>query len=228
MKTQLKLTLTCFALLMAIQTLKGELFIECENESNKFLIKNSRPEGKNVTFSFLVNFNEFNDLILHCNQTYNITKYVSMWPKKPLIIDENVVLKNIFNQSQIDSLVFLEMGNIKGIDLNSKAFILAENRFKQIAFLNILHSNLDTYSNSHLISSDDCNLEKYNGTINFLKMFTEIRIHQSSYPQKWCPYFFRDFDITDLLLKDIKNSFLSKNRLNFYQLNSSFVFLKKK
>jgi hypothetical protein len=226
MKTLLKLTLTSLALLIAIQTVKGELFIECENESDKFLIKNSRPEGKNETFSFLVNFQEFNDLLLHCNQTYNITKYVSMWPKKPLIIDENVVLKKLFNQSQIDTLEFLEIGNIKGIDLNSKSFILTGNRFKQIAFLNVFHSNLDTYSNLNLINSDDCNLEKYNKTIDFFKMFTEIRVHHSRYPQKWCPYFFRDFDITDLVLKDIKNSFLSKNRLNFYQLNSSFIFLK--
>ena len=40
-KTLLKLTLTSFALLIAIQTLKGELFIEYENKSHEFLIKNT-------------------------------------------------------------------------------------------------------------------------------------------------------------------------------------------
>jgi hypothetical protein len=227
MKTFLNCTLIFLALLITIKKLIGELLSECENESKKYLSNNKRSDEENLTFSFMVNFKEFNDLILKCNQTYNITKYVSMWPKKPLILDKNIVLKKIFNQSRIDSIEIFEIGNIKGIDLNSRPFILARNRFKQVTFLHIFHSNLDTYSNSVLINSDECSLEKYNRTIHFIKFMYGIRFHQSRYPQKWCPYFFKDFDAVNLVLKEIKNSFLSKNRLNFYQLNTTFVFLKK-
>jgi hypothetical protein len=223
----LRNTLIVLGLLATIEKANGEPLLACENESNRFLSQNKRSLDENVTFSFLVNFKKFHDLILKCNQTYNITEYVSMWPKAPLIVDKRFVLKKIFNQSRIDAMKIFEIGNIKGIDLNSRPFIQVKNRFKQIAFLHIFHSNLDTYSNATLIKSDDCNLENYNRSISFIRFMYGIRIHQSRYPQKWCPYFFTGFDAVNLVLKEIKNSFLSKNRLNFYQLNTSHVLLRK-
>ena len=204
----LRNTLIFLGLLATIERANGELLLACENESNRFLSQNKRSLDENVTFSFLVNFQKFHDLILKCNQTYNITEYVSMWPKAPLIVDKTFVLKKIFNQSRIDAMKIFEIGNIKGIDLNSRPFILVKNRFKQIAFLHIFHSNLDTYSNATLIKSDDCNLENYNRSISFIRFMYGIRIHQSRYPQKWCPYFFTGFDAVNLVLKEIKNSFL--------------------
>ena len=39
-------------------------------------------KNSNVTFSFFANFKEFKDLILDCNQTYNITNYVTILSKR--------------------------------------------------------------------------------------------------------------------------------------------------
>ena len=75
--------------------------------------------SSNVTLSFFLNFQEFNDLILDCHQTYNITNHVVMNPKQPLIVDENFNLKKIINQTQINSIEYLKIGNLKGFDLNS-------------------------------------------------------------------------------------------------------------
>ena len=85
----------------------------------------------NTTFSFFTNFNQFDDLLLDCSQTYNITESVVFRPKTSLIIDGKFHLRKIFNQSKIDSIEYLRLGNLKGFDLNSKSFILNSNRFRQ-------------------------------------------------------------------------------------------------
>ena len=186
---------------------------------------NRLNQKNNETFSLFSNFNEFNDLILECNQTYNITQYVIMNPKKSLIVDETFQLKKILNQTQINSIEYLDIGNVKGIDLNSKSFILDSNRFKQRIFLRILSSKFNVYFNSIKISSDKCDLATYNTSANFLKYYYSIAFKNVIYPSKWCPYFFRNFDLVKLGHYGITNSFLIKNRLIFYQLNSSQVYL---
>jgi len=123
----------------------------------------------NKTFSLFSNFNEFNDLPLECNQTYDISDYLVMIPKRPIIIDETFQFKKIFNQSQIDSINSLYIANLKGVDLNSKSFILDSNRFKQRVNLNIFASRMDVYVNSSLIDSEICDLTTYNQIFNFFK-----------------------------------------------------------
>jgi hypothetical protein len=84
---------------------------------------------------------------------------------------------------------------------------------------------LDIYYNSSPIDSDTCDLIKYKETVRFDRYLYGIRIYGVTYPKTWCPYFFKDFDLAHLILLDIINSFLIKNRLNFYNLNSSKVYL---
>ena len=76
------------------------------------------PYSSYITNTVFRNFHDFNDLILDCNQTYNITRYVEMFPKRALIVDENFQFKKIFNQSQIDQIVHIDIINFNGIDIN--------------------------------------------------------------------------------------------------------------
>lgn len=115
---------------------------DCLDESRKYLhyteptiqenllVYNSFLGGS-YTCSSISNFAHFNELILDCNQKYNITKCVAIWPKNPLIIDETFLLNKIFTQNQIDSISTLNIGNLKGVDINSKPFNLPSRRFKQ-------------------------------------------------------------------------------------------------
>ena len=219
-------------ILMLVWTLIGlkkqiHTTIDCEIQSSKyFYYVMSTNKENNVTWSFLANFKEFNDTILDCNQTYNITEYVAIWPERPLIIDQNIQLKKIFPQNQIDSITSLNFVSVKGIDLNSKSSILTSNQnFKQMTVLKICFSILDFYSNSILIDSNQCDLTTYNNSTIFVQNFISFVLQHVKYPEKWCPYFFRNFDLTYLALLDIKNSFLIKNRLNFFMLNSN-IYLK--
>ena len=43
-----------------------------------------------------------------------------MWPKRPLILDESFNFERIFPQNKIASLSVIDLGNLKGFNLNSK------------------------------------------------------------------------------------------------------------
>ena len=204
-----------------------------ENKEEKCMMPDSKKslfyskDKDNATWSIFTNFNAFDELILDCNQTYNITQYVSIWPKKQITIDRQFQFNKIFNQNQINSIAYLDLNHLKGIDLNSESFILKTNPFRQRTFLNIFFSRLNVYSSSKLIESENCNLATYNLSSNFAKHVFGMTIYSVYYPSKWCPYFFRDFDLVYLFFSDIINSFLIRNRLNFFYLNSSEIYLRK-
>jgi len=195
-----------------------------KNENSYF--ERRQDQASNLTISFFVNFKDFNDLILDCNQTYNITQSVFMRPQNSLIINENFHLKKIFNQSQIESIEYLSIGNLKGFDLNSKPFILDSNRLEQSINFYMFMSKMNIYFNSIQIDYKKCDSLTYNTSISFLQSFYSIRLENVFYPIKWCPHFFRDFNLFYLTFSGVTNNFLIKNRLNFFQLNSSKIYLK--
>ena len=82
---------------------------ECLTKSTQYFSYISHEE--NLTWSFFKNFKKFNDLILDCNQTYNITKHVILWPKDSLVIDESVRLNQIFDESKVKSIAYLNIIN---------------------------------------------------------------------------------------------------------------------
>ena len=75
--------------------------INCEYGVYTYFYFYQSENQKNLTWSTLANFNTFQDLILDCNQTYNITEYLVMWPKRPLLLDESFKFERIFPQNNI-------------------------------------------------------------------------------------------------------------------------------
>jgi hypothetical protein len=77
---------------------------ECFKEQSKHISYYvNRRAKENFTNTALVNFDQFNDLIiLGCNKSYTITKYLSLWPRKQIVIDRNFQLNKIINQSQLN------------------------------------------------------------------------------------------------------------------------------
>jgi hypothetical protein len=211
-------------LIMTLIQLKHANSNECLKKSSQYF--NYMSHNDNLTWSFLKNFKKFTDLILDCNQTYNITKHVILWPKDSLVIDESVQLNKVFDESKIKSIAYLNIINFKGIDINSQSFLLDSSRFKLKLKINIYFSKLDIYSNSSLIEASKCDLATYNVSNNFFKHVYSISIQNVKYPKEWCPHFFHNFVLGHLFFFEIANSFLIKNRLNFYQLNSSKVYIK--
>jgi len=214
---------TASLILLIIISLINANSDECLKEQSKHITYYiNRRAKENFTHTALVNFDQFNDLIiLGCNKSYSITKYLSVWPSKQIVIDRSFQLNKIINQSQLNLIENLYLRNLKGIDLNSQSFILDINRLRQPVIVDIFYSTLNVYSDSKRV--EKCDAETYNltSTTTFAQYFFGIRIYNSLYPRVWCPYFFKNFDLGHLILQDITNSFLFQNRLNFYQINSS-------
>ena len=93
--------------------------------------------------------------------------------------------------------------------------------------VHIFASKLDVYVDSIRIESEKCDMASYKkSSPSFFQYFFAIRLKNVNYPRKWCPHFFRDFDLDSLELFDITNSFLIKNRLIFFPTNSSVLYIK--
>jgi hypothetical protein len=222
----LKKIITLVYVLILISIKQISLRAACQHELSEYIFQEKDFDNENITWTIINYFEDFNDITIECNQTYNFTEYVTLWPRKPLILDKSFKLNKLMDENQVKSINYFFIGNLKGIDLNSKPFIRPKNRFQQKTAAYLFFSKLDAYSNSLLIDSDKCDLETYNTTSNYLQYFYGITIYDVYYPKKWCPYFFKNFDLAYIVFFDIKNSFLMKNRVNFHQLNSSNIYLK--
>ena len=94
--------------------------LQCKNVMEKYFFKRIEPyTNRNRTLSYFHNFEQFQDLAIDCNQTYDTTSFVEFRPKKKILIDENFLSKKIFSPSNLLKLDTLVFYNMKGIDLNS-------------------------------------------------------------------------------------------------------------
>jgi hypothetical protein len=178
---------------------------------------------ENTNFSFISNFDHFDELMLDCNQTYpNITSHVAFLPRRSFLVDTLFDLKKIFSQETIDSLALVYLRDIKGVDLNSMPF---KNQSSNYTKLNIFLSKMNVYSNQTLVdSANHCNLSVYRSVKKtFLNSFNTISFVNVVYPPKWCPYLFSNSNVVQLIFRDITNSFINKNNLQFYELSEEMI-----
>jgi hypothetical protein len=82
--------------------------------------------------------------------------------------------------------------------------------------LSISLSKIDIYSNGLLIGPDKCNLKAYNQSRPiFLDNFRDILFESVIYPKEWCPLIFQNSKIRQLVFRDIANSLINSNSLQF-------------
>ena len=181
---------------------------------DKYLI-----ESKNHTF--FKNFNSFSELILDCNKTYNISKTLVFFPTSNLLLDQSFRIDRLFERKQIDEIQIMKIGYLKGVDIQLASFASKSN-----IVLGIYYSKLDAYSNGERISSTECNLNTYNNSNNFFNSVGLLKLTQVRYPLYLCPFLFGDSKLIQIIFEDITNSFLTKNRLNFNEVNRSDITMK--
>jgi predicted transposase YbfD/YdcC len=173
-------------------------------------------EGQGQFFS---KFGKFSDILLDCNQTYNASEHIYIEPSIELLIDNSFQIGKLFKEDQFNLIKDINLGNIKGIDVQSKfiessieTFILASFRF----------SKLDVYLNEKILNSSQCNTKIYNNLNNFFQYFVAIVFSQVRYPKnELCPLIFLNSISKQFIFEDIINSYLTKNRLIFSKLNVS-------
>ena len=195
---------------------------------NMLLKTHGNDCNKNVNFKFelnnrsiFINFNSYSQLVLGCNQTYNISKTLIFLPKYEILIDRSLKIDKICNQMQINKIKLIMFSYIKGVDIQLAPFVIQSN-----IIMVIYYSKLDAYSNGERISSTECNLNTYNNSNNFFNSVGLLKLTQVRYPLYLCPFLFGDSKLIQIIFEDITNSFLTKNRLNFNEVNRSDITMK--
>ena len=191
--------------------------IGCKNKTEQYLFLQNDvfKNSNNTKLTFFANFDNFNDLEMDCNQTYNTTSFIQLNPNRELVIDKSLNLRNQLYSENVMSLITVVFSNVKGYDFNSKR------RKYYISNLVILFSRLDFYFNSKILN--ECTAKVYDSvtTHHMLQSFITIYFRQVIYPHSICPLAFSGTVFDSMYFTDITNSLLAKNKLNFVQLNNS-------
>ena len=195
-----------------------------QNCSNKYL-SYLKYDDDNTTISIFSNFENLTEVQtqINCDQTFNITDYMTFIPFKPCLIDKSFSIKSFIINRLVGKLKSVAVINIYGIDIE-RNFIsqsYKNDTIYPIDSIRFLYSKIDIYSRKVLLNSSNCNLKSYDGPNEFFNSFLKVIFTKVSYPTEWCPYFFRKSSIVQIYFGDITNSFLYKNRLNFIPLNNS-------
>ena len=181
----------------------------CSNPSkSKFFTKN---EAQNR--SLFSQFTNFSQLLLDCNQTYNMSRIVDFLPRHRLVVDKSLQLGKLLNVRHLISMEFVEIINTNGFDLNYHEVFDLRHAPIGIAFLYVTMSSLDIYLNG--ILTRDCDSATYADRHSLLATAGMIYFRQNIYPASMCPYVFTNASTSQLIFSDITNTLLVKNRLSF-------------
>ena len=203
-----KIALLIFILNFNIQASIGE----CISKTNSYFSNENE-------FLVISNFNKFQDLFLECKEVYNIYSFAFFMPNKPILIDQSLKWEKIFDKKSFKSLNNLFMNNFKGFDMNAKPIgfqnTLIVNRYLLYAF-----SSLDFYINNTLIQKSDCKIELFDSNEKkIFYSFTWISFIYTKYQEEICPFVFQNSFLDQIYFTDITNSFLSRNLLNFVDVD---------
>ena len=187
-------------------------------------------QNEQYNLSLFSHFNTFSELLLDCNQTYEITEYVKFLPNKPILIDDSFALEKLLSPTKISSIQLLQLASIVGIDLQYKSVFRQPDKLKPMN-LNIFFSKLDIYSNGQLINKTQCNLVTFNNLNNFFTPFLGVLFKKVAYPKSFCPLIFINTHVIKIRFGDISSTFIDHNRLKFadiqldrsIKINISFV-----
>jgi len=195
----------------------------CLENSNKYLSFKVYP-NTNETRSIFSQFYSFSDLInpsLNCTPLiYNITETLEFIPLVPCVLDSSFRIKNLFTSQQIIAIESVSLTRLQGIDIHTSALTIPTRYYRKQTTLQIFSSSLSFYSNDRPLDNE-CNLNAFNNTFNFLNSFYIVKFGNVVYPKVFCPLAFKGSNITRIDFADVINSFLITNRLNFYQLNQT-------
>jgi hypothetical protein len=198
---------------------------ECQFNPNKYFSNHVHKvttvnDIGSYNISLFSNFNKFSDILSDCNQIYETSDIVEFLPSRPILIDDSFKIEKVLNVSQILAVHAFTLVNIKGVDIQKRAFFhQSQIKFYDIS-LNLHFCNFEIYQNGSVVSESECNLSVYNNLDSFLKPFLFIYFSKVMYPEKLCPLIFRKSFAAELHFADINNAFLIKNQLKFSDINN--------
>ena len=200
----------------------------CSDKRQKYIL-NSKQVYHNYkkhhayNLTLFRHFSAFSQLYLDkcpSNQTkYDVTEYIEFLPDRKLLFGTHTFeIKKILDRKQIAHIVNFCLVNIKGIDPNVRLYFLKQSKI----MLSIYFSTFDIYTESGQEAKEyECNLASSNYTDNMFKNVIIIMLNKSKFNQRICPLMFSASRLYMVHIADISNSFMSKNRLGFVELDES-------
>ena len=203
--------ITCFVLFDLAHSDPNE---KCKSKITQYLTYDIN-DNKYV----ISNFDKFTDLTLNCSERYNVSGKLNIIPNKPIIIDRNFQMAELFDKKTINSIFYLFMYNFDGININTDCIQDNRDSLSDLIFIYIF-SKLDLYNNNNnLITESQCNKSLFEKKSRFFSNLNKIFFNYVKYPESICPYVFLNSQIGFIYFVDITNSFLYKNLLNFIDGN---------
>ena len=198
--------------------------LECDNWKNEHIALATDLHYFNMTFAF-IKINSLDDLnvTLKCpSNEYNIGVF-KIFAMKNILLNNDLNLSGIleiFNRTNV--LIDVLFQNLNGFNENSQIDKRTEQNYETIRSIQMNNVIFDFYRKGKLITTQDCSSGNFDSKTNF---FGELKalflLSNTFYNNPICPYVFMNTKLQQLLLNEISNSLLFRNRVVFLKINKT-------
>jgi hypothetical protein len=155
-------------------------------------------------------FNNFKEIKFDCQNVEFDFELIQFIPNTQLILDKTLNLSNLKTSTNALTIHFVFLN---GIDIDANTNL----KSKSDIFMDLSYSKFRFFSNESLFNESSCSKYKRR-TKNFLtKINTLVLRNYVSFNSKLCPYLFEDSFLNSIFIGGISNTFLNKNKFEFFQ-----------
>ena len=208
-------------ILRLLSILLGLTQVQCINDD-------TLCDLKTTDLSLSYSFNRNNLINKSCQFRIYESNQLDIFSDDGLILNKNFDLNNMFQLSSRPNIRFLNVHNLKGIDMNSINLQIQFNN-SNIKILQLVYIKFLFYHDNNLIDNCDQIVSNNKSISLFKNLNVYLIIDVTKYIGTMCPLVFQDSFIEHLSLSDFTNSGIIKNYLkvekNFEtkHLNSSII-----
>ena len=211
--------LTTFHML-AQSTITNNSANDCEIWKKQHIFNTSERHYLNIT-PYVIKFNAYSELNKSCKQHSIEAYFLNFYPNKNLLIDNDLDLRIFLNtfrfKSQTSLLIFQRVRGFNQMFNTSSV-----KNYLSLNLVTILNSYFDFYLNSTtLVTREMCYYTQFDKKLtNYFGSIKRI-VFSPFYLSQVCPYVFMNTNLEEVTFNGISNSFIYKNRLEFYNLTET-------
>ena len=200
---------------------------ECESWRKAHVITTKERHYSNIT-SVLVRFKHLHELNVACHKKKYSVEILKIYADESVLLDSDLNLQSLLSMFEFTSPYLLQFLNVKGFNLVTNGRTSVFRSALSSYAVNLQNARLHFYIDSEPLTSDTClHLGDHNEAhVNFFGALVTLIIDGSArYEHEICPYVFLDSFLTELILSEITNSLLLKNRIRFTHINRTDKFV---
>ena len=213
-------SLCCFLVLTNVWGLESD---QCQTWLKTHLFNSTEIYSYNVTFPLII-FEEFNELNVNCKYLQYDAEIVKFYATNDILFENDLDLRNVmklFKFNKKNDVKTILFQNIKGFNHKLTDFIpeIYYNNYK------IIFNNLEFqfFLNGTQITTEMCSRENFNfKNLNIFGSLQDITLgFEIFYTKNVCPFIFMNTNLRRLVIKQITNSLIFRNQLEFIDINQT-------